>query len=301
MATFFGRAFLGQCLRSRRRQALLVSMACLALHGVSFANSDLGVRAQSFGSAFRAVASANDIIFYNPAGLIKHRRTASDFDYLLNTDARHHQLGASLMDAETTSWGLGLAYSAGLDRKTEIASKHLLYLAMAMPVLADMFSIGASLSYRYDNTTYEVPHRHFFNMDLGALIDLSMGLSFAVVLDHFLPAKENEKPMGLSLGSAFEVEELVNYLPLTFSFDWLMDNVESDAELGHIVGFGLEYVAFSMLPLRLGYKSILNENDNLLSMGTGIKTEGVAFDALYQQHLTIGRIRYFGIALRLNI
>src|SRR5580692_9799926 len=75
---------------------------------------DLGVRAQSFGGAFRAVATSNDIILINPAGLLKFRRLGIEADYSYGLSNKNSRLTFSILDSKTTGWGLGLLYSADL-------------------------------------------------------------------------------------------------------------------------------------------------------------------------------------------
>lgn len=71
----------------------------------AFAQPEMGVRAQSFGGAYRAVASSNDSIFYNPAGLIKNRRLGAEVDYMVRADIDRHLLGVSMLDSESSAWG----------------------------------------------------------------------------------------------------------------------------------------------------------------------------------------------------
>lgn len=262
---------------------------------------DIGVQAQSLGTAYRAVASHEDIIFYNPAGLIKHRRTGSDFFYQWSPDAQFHQLGVAVGDAQTTAWGLGLGYVALMDNKTDRAAGHLVNMALAMPIVTDMFAFGLSFSYLYDQAVSADIHNHFFNMDMGFMVNAPLGLSFAVVADHVLAAKGREKPLGLSVATAFDLGSVIEIVPLTVSFDWLMDDMKSSASLGHVVAAGMEYSALSMLPLRVGFKSSIKTGDNFLSLGAGLASSTISLDGVYQQHLTIGKIRHFGVALSLRI
>lgn len=265
------------------------------------ASSDLGVRAQSLGGAFRAVASANDIILYNPAGILKYRRLGADFDYQIASDSGQHRLLVSLLDSKTTSWGLGLAYSTVFSAKTAVANSHLVYLGLAMPIIMDYLVLGTSGSYLYDDSKSDGQHKNFFNMDVGLLAQMPAGISFSVTADHILQAKGQEKPTGVSLAAAFDLGQIVKDVPLTTSFDWSMDDVRSADNLDHVISGGLEYLAYSVLPLRLGIKSELKEHNHFLSMGTGFFSQIINLDLLYQQHLGMGRIRHFGAALRLNI
>ncbi len=281
-----------------------LAMFLLVLSGHQVANATaagVGVRAQSLGEAYRAVASANDIIYYNPAGLIRDRHTGADADYLTAPDARLHSLGVSVVDSKTTAWGLGIAYNAGIAAQSETPTTHLAYVALAMPLGTDQIAIGAGFSYLYDARRQDLPYKNFFNIDVGLLADLGSGFRFALVLDHLLESKGAEKSLGLSVGSAFALGDLFESLPLTASFDWTMKDLKSQGDLDHVLGLGFEYLAYRMVPIRVGYSSALKEHNRQLSLGTGIVTDNFVFDALYQQNLAIGKIRQFGLAVRIKI
>jgi hypothetical protein len=275
--------------------------ALVSLSAAASPHTDIGVKAQSFGGAFRAVADAEEIIFYNPAGLIKHRRTGSDFFYQVATDDRFHRLGIAVADTQTTSWGLGLGYTAGIDKKSDRAVDHSLYLALAMPLVTDMFALGTSFSYFYDQAIITDPYSHFFNMDVAFMVNAPLGMSFAVVADHILSPKGREKALGLSVAGAFDLEQVIKEAPLIISLDWLMNDVKNDDNLDHIFAAGMQYKALSVMPLRFGFKSALKNNENFFSFGTGFITDSFSIDGVWQQHLTIGKIRHFGVSLGLRI
>lgn len=277
---------------------LFVFLSFVFCTQVAHARAQLGVRAQSFGGAIRAEASSNDAIFYNPAGIIKKRRLSPDIDYLLDSGANTHRIGASIVDSSTSSWGLGLAYSGCFLQKSDRPSSHLVYLASAMPIATDMFSLGLSMHYTYDRRFGADSYAHFFNIDAGLLVNIPMGLSMAVVADNLLKAKGHEKNLGLGLGLAYDLGAILPLVPLSLSFDWVMDNVKSSEDLGHKLGSGIQYIIVGLVPMRLGYFADLGAHKNLLSLGTGIIAGGISFDALYQQDLSVGKSRHFGLALR---
>lgn len=266
----------------------------------AYAHFDIGVKAQSFGGAFRAVADAEDIIFSNPAGLIKHRKTAADVFYQLAQRPRFHRLGIGIGDTNTSSWGMGLGYVAGIDAVKDRPLKHQAHLALAMPIVSDMFALGMSATYQYDQVSHE-EHRHFFNLDGGFMINAPLGLGFAVVVDHLLEAKGREKPMGCAMAFAFDMAEITEAVPMVLALDWLMDNVQSDENLHHVFATGMQYKAFSLIPVRAGYKVEIQPGDHYLSLGSGIAGKNIALDGVYQQHLSIGKQRHFGVSLTMQI
>lgn len=260
---------------------------------------DMGVRAQSLGGAIRAQGSSNDVIYYNPAALIKYRRVSPEVDYLYLSNSDAHMLGASVVDSSTTAWGLGLGYNAQFFPKKDIASSHTLYAATAMPLGTDWLSLGFSLSYVYD-TKIEPDHAHFFNSDIGLMTSLPIGFSLAIVADHVFTPKSREKGLGLSIASAFDFSTLLP-LPLSLSFDWSMDDVKSDGDLAHILSTGAQFIVLSILPLRAGLKANLNEDKKMISLGAGFISGPLHLDGLYSQDISVGKNRYFGAALRINI
>lgn len=272
---------------------LLTSVVFALFCTQSFA-SDLGVRAQSFGTAFRAVATSNEIIFTNPAGILKTRRIGIDGDYQLNIFNQSNRLTVSLVDSKTTSWGMGLAYSA--DFMTGAKSTHTTYVSMAMPLGTDMIALGGSFSYVY-NPRFD-DYRHFFNMDLALMVNLPIGLSFVAALDHLVGSKGQEKPLGFALATALDFGKNVPNLPLTLSFDWSMNDVKSDSDLRHTIAAGGEFMVLSFIPIRAGYK---HQKDHHLSLGTGILLPVVAIDAVYQQNLSTPSERHIGLAVRLSL
>ncbi|HXW53913.1 MAG TPA: hypothetical protein VEL47_07400 [Myxococcota bacterium] len=271
---------------------LCVLLGCAVAYGQEVP----AVRARSFGGAYRAVTSANDAIYFNPAGLIKYKHVAIESDYLVNFNDETHQLAASVVDSATTSWGLGLAYNRTFGPHEENHPSHLIDLALAMPLAKDFFFLGSSLYYTYVPNAKE--YRHFFNFDIGLMACVPMGLSFGVVVDHIINPKGEEKGIGLALATALNLNQLIA-LPLTLSFDWVMDDLRKD-QLDHILAGGAEFILFEVLPFRLGYTSKLKQKDSMISFGTGLLFGGFALDGLYQQHLTISKLRNFGLALRFS-
>lgn len=263
------------------------------------AKTDLGVRAQAFGGAIRAVGDANDVIFYNPAAILKNRRISPELDYLYNAAEKGHAIGASIIDAATTDWAMGFAYN-GQFYSGQDGSKHLLYLASAMPLGTDLLTFGSSFSYAYDPFIDNKDTSHFFNMDIGLMTSLPIGFSLAAVLDHLLGPKGNEKGMGFSLATAYDFSRIIP-LPLSLSFDWSMQDVKSDADLHHLIAAGAQYMIFNLLPIRLGFKADRKADSRQISLGSGLQFSSFNFDVLYQQDLSIGRFRHFGMAFRLAI
>lgn len=257
-----------------------------------------GILAQSLGGAFRSHASSNDIIFYNPAGIFKNRRLEVDTGYQLFLDGPSHYFLSSIVDSKTTSWGLGLLYNAKFLPREKRISSHQGYLTVGMPIIKDVFFLGSSFNYLYDTQPNAGSYRHFFNMDLGVMAILPFGFSFSASLDHLLKPKGPEKDLGLAFAAALDLKAASLILPLTLSFDWLMDDVKNKTNLNHILSYGLQYVLFEVLPLRIGFKSKLKDAHHAISLGVGLNSSMFGIDGVYQQDLKNSQIRNLGVAIR---
>jgi hypothetical protein len=272
----------------------LIILALQILIGPMAIAQDIGVRAQSFAGAFRAVASSNDIIFSNPAGILKFRRLSVEGDYQLGLYDKSNRLTVSMLDSQTTTWGMGIAYSP-LFRSD--STSHAVYLALAMPLGTDMLALGASATYVYDPR--EINFRHFFNSDLGLMINMPFGLSLSFVLDHLVKPKGNEKPLGFAVASALNIGKFASVVPLTLSFDWLMNDVTSNHDLKHEMAGGGEFLLFSLIPFRAGYK--YKAKQQFVSLGSGFLMPLIALDVVFEQNLITLPERHLGIGLRFNL
>lgn len=279
----------------------LCNLLAIFIFSWSSMAQDLGVRALSFGGAVRAEASTNDVIFYNPAGIIKNRKIRPEFDYLYKSVSSGHSLGGSIVDSSTSSWGLGLAYNSVFHPSNDLSSSHLIYLATAFPLGTDVISLGTSASYLYNPNLGPEPYAHFFNMDAGLLVNLPFGLGFGLSLERFINAKGNEKPMALGFGSSFNFGALLPIVPLTIALDWVMEDVKSNTNLQHKLALGGEFIVLSLVPIRLGYTQVKAKELQQISLGSGLILGPLNIDLLYQQDLSVGENRNFGGALRVAI
>jgi len=277
---------------------LLTVLIFLSLN--SSAVTDFGVRARSMAGAYRAVANSNNIIPYNPSGLLKIRRIEIDADFQINQAENYRRIMASAMDSKLSSWGLGLMYIGDIPDANQYPMKHRGFLTSSMPILSDLLALGASWTYFYDPDKNIDDHEHFFNLDAGLLLNTYQGLSLALVLDHLLPKKGREKGMGLSMGMAFDFSPLVHILPLTLATDWIVDNITSDEKLNHTLAVGLEYIALNLIPFRIGISSDFLKDEKVFSIGSGLIIKSFSLDGLFVQNLSVGKNREWGIAARFS-
>jgi hypothetical protein len=262
---------------------------------------NLGVHAQSFSGSMRARGDAGDVIYYNPAGMIKKRKFGFDLDYMYEASPEAHRTGASIVDSQTGVWALGIAYNGHYFKQPQVPHAHLFNVSAAMPIVSDMFALGVAFKYTHDRNIGPEPYANFFNMDVGFLANVPLGLSLGVVADNIIKAKGHEKSIGLGLAAAYDFGVLIPLLPLSLSIDWVMADVANKENLKHKLMAGVEYSIVGVVPVRLGYNSDLTTKQKYISVGTGITVGIFACDVLYQQNPQIGKDRTFGMGMRFSI
>jgi hypothetical protein len=277
------------------QKLLLVIALCQSLPAQSAIET---VRAQSMGGAFRAVSSNNDAIVYNPAGLLNQPVISAQAEYLALRSNKSHRVNASLVDSQTTSWGMGVFYGSNFGEP--ITTVHNLHLALAVPIIPTYLTLGGAGTYAHDPHLGFGDVKNFFNLDVGLAVGTHIGLSFAAVADHLAKPKGLEKPMGLAFATAYNLGQVKPEIPLIFAIDWLMDDVASDFDLDHQLGLGLEYLVVSLFPVRLGFNTRVKAREHKISLGTGMISGPFLLEGLYQQDLKVGSNRQFGLSLVLN-
>lgn len=266
------------------QRSIFVLRLCIFFTSLGkLALADLGVRALSMGSAYRAVATGNEALFFNPAGMPFFRRFNVDADYIYQTVQTPHLMGVSLVDSVTNDVALGFDFHMGVDsRMTSSPISYLGTFALAYPI-SDMLAIGASLKYTYE-TTGKV------DANFGLLMKLPFGLSLAIVgYDNF---------SSVGFGSAFNMGATNErsgqasdvYTGLVLAFDWLIKN-------GHQLSVGGEYYLFDLIPLRAGYTWQKN-TQSVVSAGLGLFLKSIELDFVFQQDLNRLEERRLGGALR---
>ena len=254
-------------------------------------NTDLGIKAQSFGGAYSSVALSNDVIFYNPAGILKSKKMAFEVDYERSFLHSNNTIIASIVDSKTTDWALGLLYYADIkDKKSESQNA---YLTVAMPIVENLLSLGSSLAYKYEKQL------NFMHMDFGLLFNSEIGFASALVFNNAFYFINRHSPVGISLASSYDFSKIVEIFPLILSCDWLMKDAFSNNKLLHELSFGSQFIFFEIFAWRMGYKNKFYQNSQLISLGAGLLAETIDIDFLYSQDLLLGANRNLGVSIKL--
>jgi len=269
-------------------------------------NDLLGVRAQAFGGAYRAVASGNDALYYNPAGMAFSRRYNLDADYIYHPISTAHWTGLSLVDSTTSALAAGLDVHVGIDATQKPLNLTWLgSFSLAYPI-ADIFSLGVTLRYVYLSNQTTSNGDHKVTGDIGLMLQLPFGLSFAAVGYNLLPTQTTELPLSVGFGAAFHLgaESSIASSPalafkgFTLAVDYLLKGLLSDKTMQHQIAIGGEYYIADIVPIRLGYEWGITEKRHVLSAGLGVFFQVIEIEALFEQNLVDFNQRTFGAGLR---
>jgi hypothetical protein len=153
-------------------RVVLVMVFGLLSHTAA-AQDFVGARALSLGESYRAIATGNDALYFNPAGLPLLKRYSIEGQYILSLADERHVGDFSIVDSKTNPLAVGLAYTflgAELTKRQTIG--HTATLGMAYPIFDKLFSVGVGLKYksvsdaiahavgvRAESCTTEVPNR----------------------------------------------------------------------------------------------------------------------------------------------
>lgn len=311
-----------------RSLALLCFVLVAGLAGGARAQDFVGVRALSLGEAYRATATGNDAIYFNPAGLGVLPRYSLETHYQFDLVEEQHQIDASIVDSKTSPVAAGVAYTFDGRQFTKRASiEHTATLALAYPIFDKLLSVGAGLKYVNVSDAFLGNYLNALSADVGLLSRLPGGVSFAAVGYNLIPIQSARAPLaaafalnldlgplsGLVFGGAPSfgatpnaaglpstktLGELVGPLQgLTLEVDWHL-NFATLYGTKSRVSAGLEYLAFDSVPLRVGYLWNEERDDHLVSVGAGFIVPYFGLDVAYQQSVKNIDTRVVALALK---
>ena len=249
-------------------------------------------RALAMGNAFRAVATSNDAIFLNPAGMAVGQRYAVDGSFTLApaTDARLWSF--SVVDSKTSQVAAGAAYSVlrgdGLEGPVKGSASH---LGIAVP-FAGVGTLGLAGKYlRFDRPD----PTNAVTLDVGLLLRLADRLSAGAVATNVIDVRSDEAPFGAGFGLSYGDDA-----SFRLAGDVSLDLSRDDSTPATLHG-GAEYLVGGGLPLRVGFRRDVEGARNYLSGGLGLVTPTLGADLAFVQGLDPDRSddRTFSLTLGL--
>lgn len=307
----------------------LFALLLLSFAGEAFAQDFVGVRALSLGEAYRAIATGNDAIYMNPAGLAVIPRYSPELHYSFNLDAEDHQFDLSVVDSKTSAVAGGIAYTfQGRELTRRQTLQHTATVGVAYSFLPQLLSAGVGIKYVNISDAVVGNYLNALSADLGLLATLPGGVSLAAVGYNLIPINARDVPLSAGFGVAWDLGPLSSLIfgggpvfgpvpnaagiptptppgnprgPLSnfvLSADWYI-NFFTFYGPQNRVSVGWEYLLFDMVPLRLGYQwDQARDNDHLLSAGAGFIVPYFGLDVAYQQSVIDLEHRTFALSLK---
>lgn len=315
-------------MRRLRLTPALFALPLLLVAGQAAAQDFVGVRALALGEAYRAIATGNDAIYFNPAGLVVIPRYSPELHYSFNLDAEDHQFDLSVVDSKTSTVAGGIAYTfqgRELTRRTTL--QHTATVGVAYPLLPQVLSAGLGLKYVNISDAVVGNYLNALSADLGVLANLPGGVSLAAVGYNLIPIGAQDVPLSAGFGVAWDLGPLSSAIfggtpsfgpvpnaagmpapappgnprgplsNLVLSADWYVNFFTFYGPQSRI-STGLEYLLFDLVPLRLGYQWNQERNDHLLSAGAGFIVPYFGLDVAYQQSVKNLDHRTFALSLK---
>ncbi|MBN2358316.1 MAG: hypothetical protein JXR83_02625 [Deltaproteobacteria bacterium] len=276
----------------RLRWSPLWLVVALAAAPPALAQDLHGTRPLGMGEAYRSLASGNEALYYNPAGITAVARYSPELHYQFNLDRALHEVDLSVVDSVTNALGVGIGYTfVNREPGDQAVQGHRATLALAYPILPGMFNLGAGFKYLNISQALAGNFVSALTADVGVILTPGLGLSFALVGYNLVPITSNEAPLSMAAAASWSMEGL------TLAFDWTLD-LESLSPPGMGFHGGAEYLLFDMFPLRVGYENDQVRQQSAITFGTGFVLEWFGIDLAYQQRLERFDDRTFGVALK---
>ncbi len=305
-----------------------VLVACALAPAAAHAQDFVGTRALSLAEAYRANATGNDAIYFNPAGLVVIPRYSPELHYALDLDKEEHTVDVSVVDSKTSKVAAGLGYTFDGRELTKRASlQHKATLALAVPVFDQLLAVGAGLKYVNVSDAVLGNYLNALSADVGVLSRLPFGLSLAAVGYNLIPIQSQRAPLAAGFGANLDLGplsalifgggpalgptptaaglsapstlgQLVGPLSgLTLEVDWNINFFTLYGPKSRVSG-GLEYLAFDSVPLRAGYLWDEATDDQLVTVGAGFIVPYFGLDVAYQQSVVRFDHRVFACSLK---
>ena len=253
----------------------LAMMGTLATGDFAPGEEFAGARSIAMGYATRSIATGNDAVFLNPAGMAMYQRYSIDITYMHRFEKNVAFPAVSLVDSQSSPLAMGLAYSweRAVDKSF---SNHHAYLAAAYQLFR-MLSLGLTL--KYLNGGGKLLDFNHFTADVGLMFNPIAGLRIGLIGYNLFDVGDGDEYMPIMLGAG------IGYQGQSFvvGFDFVANFYDkSDTKLRFSVGG--EYTIAGKVPIRAGYMWDEDGNIHRWSIGAGILFQVGALDIGFRQN-----------------
>lgn len=258
-----------------------------------------GPRSMGMGDAHRAVASGNDGIYLNPAGLGQHKRYALEFVYLLNPAAPSNIINFSIVDSDTSPVATGLAYTHwSVGARGGRKSGSIFNLAFGYPLTDGVF-FGWGLKYLNLDSQAAEDSISRVTTDFALMLRFSEMFSVGAVGYNLIKVNDDEAPRMLALAGAFGDDK-----EFRLAFDWTVDFDTRETTTAAFRAGG-EVLVAQAFPVRAGYIKDNVREKSYATFGIGLVGEGLGLDFAYKRQVAgnedSGQDHQFAAALRLQL
>ncbi|HWV38514.1 MAG TPA: hypothetical protein VN033_08545 [Vulgatibacter sp.] len=239
-----------------------------------------GTRAMAMGNAFRAIATSNEAIYLNPAGMALQRKYEIDLAYAFARGDDLSRFNGSIVDSKTTRLATGLAYThlKGDGLQGELSGS-IVNLAFGLPV-AERVALGFGFKY----LDFAEPDRtNAITGDVGVLVQPIEWLSFAGVAYNVIDVDSREAPFRVGGGVAFGTDTTFRV-----ALDTVADFTSDPERTALTYHAGGEYLFDGAMAIRGGFMRRDLDDRNYLSAGLGFISRAAAIEAAYVQSLEAG-------------
>jgi len=298
-----------------RNPAPLFAAGGVGTTAAPFLKIGMGARALGMGGAFSAIADDATAVYWNPAGLAAVSSDEVNFDFAkyfqdvnIGQAAYTRKVGAGQMgvgltylivpsiEKRDTNDAVGVVPSQGTFNASDAALSVAYARKNAIPSLIDDVDGGAA--FKVIRSAIGSKSAIAVAVDLGATVRAKNGMRFALGVQNLGTPMKFDKvsdplPLSLRAGAAYEP---VKALTLGLTLDqYLIDQK-------FYAAFGGEYWLRDALALRAGYRygydTIHLGAMTGISLGIGIKVNGLGLDYAYVPFGDLGDTHRFGFWMK---
>lgn len=242
--------------------------------------------------ASRAIATGNEAIFVNPAGLAAAQRYTIQMDYSLATGRGANAIVLSLADSVSNpQFATGIAYRYLSTEEGNGYQGWMTDVALGVPVLG-LFMLGTRLSYM-DYTAHGRNLKRFTG-DVGFLVPIGPvmigGTGF-----NLINVDSPEAPRGFAAGLAFGDDRTFR-IAADLRYEW----IPNDANAFRALAVAGEHLLMGAFPLRVGYEWDDLRGTQFLTAGVGALLPPVGADVSARYDMKSGVYQWI-FALKLFV
>jgi hypothetical protein len=234
-------------------------------------------RSSGMGGAHSAIATGNDALLVNPAGLSQTRRYHFQLDGGWDSRSNARVYSVSVVDSASIAAGSGLFFQ-NWSSGSEPDGRATGWLGGAgYSYFTGNFFFGGTTKYVHFNGSYGEVRQ--FLQDVGLLVRAGE-LSFSAVVQNLSTASVPLFPVTSTLGLAYGSDA-----DWHLAIDYKTDLSDTD-HLKHKLNGGLEILFDRSFVLRGGYSWDLSSSLGAWSLGTSIVTDKVALHAAWRRRIS---------------